>query len=131
MKLADTAAIVTGGASGLGEATARYFAEQGAQVTILDRDAERGAQVAEEIGGHFAQTDVTSEDSVSAAIAHAVEKMGKITACVNCAAGASSFFVIGSSPFTVFRSSLSTAARESAPIATTEASTGRQLVARC
>ncbi|OED47938.1 3-hydroxy-2-methylbutyryl-CoA dehydrogenase [Rhodobacteraceae bacterium (ex Bugula neritina AB1)] len=85
MKLADTAAVITGGASGLGEATARYFAEQGAQVTILDRDAERGPQVATEIGGHFARTDVTSEDSVSAAIAHAVAKMGRITACVNCA----------------------------------------------
>ena len=43
MKLADTAAVITGGASGLGEATARYFAEAGAQVTILDRDASRGA----------------------------------------------------------------------------------------
>ncbi|MFC3615019.1 3-hydroxyacyl-CoA dehydrogenase [Lutimaribacter marinistellae] len=85
MQLSTTAAIVTGGASGLGEATARHFAEQGAQVTILDRDAERGPQVAQEIGGHFVQTDVTSEESVAAAIAHAMEKMGKITACVNCA----------------------------------------------
>lgn len=85
MKLDTTAAIVTGGASGLGEATARHFASQGAQVTILDRDAERGRTVAEEIGGHFAQTDVTDEDSVTAAIALAVEKMGKITAAVNCA----------------------------------------------
>ena len=85
MKLQDTAAIVTGGASGLGEATARYFASQGAQVTIFDRDTERGPKVAEEIGGHFTETDVTSEESVAAAIALAVEKMGKITAAVNCA----------------------------------------------
>ncbi|TMV06498.1 3-hydroxyacyl-CoA dehydrogenase [Ruegeria sediminis] len=85
MQLSTTAAIVTGGASGLGEATARHFAENGAQVTILDRDAERGPQVAAEIGGHFAQTDVTDEASVAAAIAHATEKMGKITATVNCA----------------------------------------------
>ncbi|MCE8545849.1 3-hydroxyacyl-CoA dehydrogenase [Ruegeria pomeroyi] len=85
MQLDTTAAVITGGASGLGEATARYFAENGAQVTILDRDAERGEKVAAEIGGHFAQTDVTSEDSVAAAIAHAMEKMGKITAAVNCA----------------------------------------------
>ncbi|MEO0936788.1 MAG: 3-hydroxyacyl-CoA dehydrogenase [Pseudomonadota bacterium] len=85
MKLATTAAIVTGGASGLGEATARYFASQGATVTLLDRDAERGAAVAAEIGGYFAETDVTDEASVQAAIAHAVEKMGRLTAAVNCA----------------------------------------------
>ncbi|WP_420586874.1 3-hydroxyacyl-CoA dehydrogenase [Ruegeria sp.] len=85
MQLSTTAAVVTGGASGLGEATARHFAEQGATVTILDRDAERGAQVASEIGGYFAQTDVTDEASVAAAIALAMEKMGRITATVNCA----------------------------------------------
>lgn len=85
MKLSQTAAVITGGASGLGEATARHFAANGAQVTLLDRDAERGAAVAAEIGGHFAQTDVTSEESVAAAMALASEKMGKINACVNCA----------------------------------------------
>lgn len=85
MQLDTTAAVITGGASGLGEATARYFAAQGAQVTLLDRDAERGERIAAEIGGHFAQTDVTSEDSVAAAIAHAKDKMGKITVAVNCA----------------------------------------------
>jgi len=85
MKLSTTAAIITGGASGLGEATARHFAQYGAQVTLLDRDADRGANVAAEIGGHFVQTDVTDEDSVSVAIASAAEKMGKISACVNCA----------------------------------------------
>lgn len=85
MQLSTTAAVITGGASGLGEATARHFAGNGAKVTILDRDAERGPKVAAEIGGFFAETDVTSEDSVAAAIALAVEKMGKITAAVNCA----------------------------------------------
>lgn len=85
MKLATTAAVITGGASGLGEATARHFAQAGAQVTILDRDADRGAKVAAEIGGYFAETDVTDEASVAAAIALAVKNMGSITACVNCA----------------------------------------------
>ena len=85
MKLSTTAAVITGGASGLGEATARHFAENGAQVTILDRDAERGPTIAAKIGGHFIQTDVTDEDSVSAAIQGAASAMGKITACVNCA----------------------------------------------
>ncbi len=85
MQLSTTAAIVTGGASGLGEATARHFAAQGAQVTLLDRDTTRGPMVAAEIGGHFAETDVTDEASVAAAIATAMDKMGKITAAVNCA----------------------------------------------
>lgn len=85
MQLDTTAAIITGGASGLGEATARHFAAQGAQVTLLDRDATRGPQVAADIGGHFVETDVTDETSVKAAIAQATEKMGKITAAVNCA----------------------------------------------
>ncbi|UOA31803.1 putative oxidoreductase [Sulfitobacter sp. DSM 110093] len=85
MKLDSTAAIITGGASGLGEATARYFASQGAQVTLLDRDAARGESVAKEIGGHFVLTDVTDESSVQAAVDYAADKMGWITAAVNCA----------------------------------------------
>ncbi|EDQ04774.1 putative oxidoreductase [Sulfitobacter indolifex] len=85
MKLDSTAAIITGGASGLGEATARYFASQGAQVTLLDRDAARGESVAKEIGGHFVLTDVTDESSVQAAVDYAQDKMGWITAAVNCA----------------------------------------------
>lgn len=85
MQLSDTAAIVTGGASGLGEATARHFAKHGAQVTLLDRDAARGPRVAEEIEGHFVQTDVIDEGSVATAIAFALDRMGKITACMNCA----------------------------------------------
>ncbi len=85
MQIANTAAIITGGASGLGEATARAFAAAGAQVTLLDRDAARGQTVAAEIGGHFAETDVTDEVSVAAAIELATSKMGKINAAINCA----------------------------------------------
>jgi len=85
MKLETTAAVITGGASGLGEATARHFASQGAAVTLLDRDADRGAAVAAEIGGHFVETDVTDEASVQAAISAAAQHMGRITAAVNCA----------------------------------------------
>ncbi|WP_415402715.1 SDR family NAD(P)-dependent oxidoreductase [Tateyamaria sp. SN3-11] len=85
MQLNTTQAVVTGGASGLGEATARYFASQGAQVTLLDRDANRGPAVAEEIGGHFAKTDVTDESSVQAAIDLALDRMGGLNAAVNCA----------------------------------------------
>lgn len=85
MRIEDTAAIITGGASGLGEATARHFREKGAQVTLLDRDAERGPQVAEEIGATFVETDVTREASVAQAIGAAVDAMGRITCAVNCA----------------------------------------------
>lgn len=85
MLMQETAAVITGGASGLGEATARLFRASGAQVTILDRDAERGQTVAAEIGATFAQTDVMNEESAKAAIAKAVEAMGKINAVINCA----------------------------------------------
>ncbi|WP_299280633.1 SDR family NAD(P)-dependent oxidoreductase [uncultured Tateyamaria sp.] len=85
MQLNTTQAVVTGGASGLGEATARHFASLGAQVTLLDRDSNRGPEVAAEIGGHFAETDVTDEASVQAAIDLARDKMGGINAAVNCA----------------------------------------------
>ena len=95
MKLSTAAAVVTGGASGLGEATARHFAEQGAIVTLFDRDAERGAAVADEIGGHFVNTDVTDEASVQAAIDTALEQMGRIDVCVNCAGIAYGIKTIG------------------------------------
>ena len=72
MKLDSTiAAIVTGGASGLGEATARQLAASGAKVAILDMQRERGAAVAREIGGLFCEADVTNEPSIDAALASA------------------------------------------------------------
>ena len=83
MDLTTTRAIVTGGASGLGAATAQHFRDIGAQVTILDRDPA-GEAFADSIGAGFAQTDVTDEDSVAAAVARAVDQMGGIDACVNC-----------------------------------------------
>ena len=81
MKLDQSvAAIVTGGASGLGEATARMLARHGVRVAILDMQAARGAIVAQEIGGVFCQADVTSEASVDAALAlaraaHGIERI--------------------------------------------------------
>ena len=69
--LTDTTAIVTGGASGMGEATARRLAAAGATVVILDRDPIKGEKVATDLGGRFVQADVTSEDDVSAAVAAA------------------------------------------------------------
>ena len=73
MKSFDVAAVVTGEASGLGEATARALAARGAAVTILDLQDDRGQALAAELGGHttFVRTDVTDEASVQAALANA------------------------------------------------------------
>ncbi|TNJ44026.1 SDR family NAD(P)-dependent oxidoreductase [Phaeobacter sp. B1627] len=109
MKLATTRAVITGGASGLGEATARHFRTAGAEVTIFDRDADRGQRIADSIGAHFAQTDVTSEASVQAAISLASERMGGISACVNCAGIAHAIKTVGRDgphPLAAFQSTI-------------------------
>lgn len=81
----SVAAIVTGGASGLGEATARMLAAQGARVALLDMQTERGRKVAAEIGGLFCEADVTSAESVAAALAAARAAHGVERIAVNCA----------------------------------------------
>jgi len=86
MKLdSSISAVVTGGASGLGEATARAFAERGVRVAVFDRDAGRGEKVAADIGGIFCQVDVTSDEGVEAGFARAREAHGQERICVNCA----------------------------------------------
>jgi len=77
-------AIVTGGASGLGEATARALAAGGARVVILDRHAEAGQRVAEQIGGVYMLADVSDEDQVQAAVDAAIG-LGPVRVLVNCA----------------------------------------------
>lgn len=94
MDLSNARAIITGGASGLGAATAELFRQRGAQVTVLDRD-EAGQAAADAIGAHFARNDVTDEASVAAAIALAVERMGGIDICVNCAGVATAGKTLG------------------------------------
>lgn len=86
MEISGTSAVVTGGASGLGEATSRLLAERGARVVILDldRQQERGEALAKEIGGLFAPADVTNEEQVKAAVDAAVE-MAPLRSLVNCA----------------------------------------------
>jgi NAD(P)-dependent dehydrogenase (short-subunit alcohol dehydrogenase family) len=81
----DTPAIVTGGASGLGAATARVLARRGVPVTILDRDAARGAKVAGEVHGLFYGTDVTDPAAVDAALARAADAHGPGRLAVTCA----------------------------------------------
>ncbi len=68
MELNGTSAIVTGAASGLGEATARVLARAGAHVIVADVNEDRGKEVAADISGHFAKTDVTDEESVRDAV---------------------------------------------------------------
>ena len=71
MELNGTSAVVTGAASGLGEATARVLARAGAHVVVADVNVDQGKEVAADIGGPFAKTDVTDEESVRAAVAAA------------------------------------------------------------
>src|SRR3954463_8100231 len=87
MKNFDAAAVVTGGASGLGEATTRALAARGAAVTVLDVQEDRGKALAAELGGHttFVRTDVTDEASVQAAIDDATGKDRPLRIAVNCA----------------------------------------------
>jgi NAD(P)-dependent dehydrogenase (short-subunit alcohol dehydrogenase family) len=76
---------VSGGASGLGEATARVLAQAGATVVVADLNTERGKQVAAEIGGQFARTDVADEASVAAAVDLAAATGSPLRTAVSCA----------------------------------------------
>jgi NAD(P)-dependent dehydrogenase (short-subunit alcohol dehydrogenase family) len=87
MDLRDAGAIVAGGASGLGAATARALTERGARVAIADLNEEAGSALAEELGGgaRAFKADVTKEDEVEAAVSGAVEAFGSLRLAVSCA----------------------------------------------
>ena len=85
MDMKGHAAVVTGGASGLGAATAHELARAGAKVTCLDIDIDRARAVADKIGGHAVECDVTSADEAAAALAQARGKHGAARLLVNCA----------------------------------------------
>jgi 3-hydroxyacyl-CoA dehydrogenase / 3-hydroxy-2-methylbutyryl-CoA dehydrogenase len=87
MKIQGCVALVTGGASGLGEATVRRLVGAGAHAVILDRPGSAGDDVARALGERaaFAPADVTSPEEVAAAVALAVERFGTIHVAVNCA----------------------------------------------
>jgi NAD(P)-dependent dehydrogenase (short-subunit alcohol dehydrogenase family) len=85
MNIEGISAVVTGAASGLGEATARELAKRGAKVAIFDRDSDKGEKVASDIGGIFCEVDVTSDEKVAAAFAKARDAHGQERVLVNCA----------------------------------------------
>jgi NAD(P)-dependent dehydrogenase (short-subunit alcohol dehydrogenase family) len=82
-RLQDRVAVITGGAGGIGLATARRFADEGARVVVADVDEETGKGVAEEIGGLFVRADVTSEDDVRAMYAFAKQAYGSVDIAFN------------------------------------------------
>ena len=84
MQIKGNAFIVTGGASGLGEGTARMLAGEGAKVVIADMQADKGQAVAQAIGGAFVKCDVSSEADGQAVVAKATS-LGKLAGLVNCA----------------------------------------------
>jgi NAD(P)-dependent dehydrogenase (short-subunit alcohol dehydrogenase family) len=86
MKINGSVALVTGGASGLGEATVRQLVSRGGQVVIVDLNADRGKRLASELGqaATFAQADVSKAEEVQAAVEQA-KSMGMLRAAINCA----------------------------------------------
>src|SRR5688572_12427044 len=87
MELQHVVAVVTGGASGLGEGTTRRLIAGGAKVVLADLNEEKGQALARELGEHavFCKTNVTSEDEIQAAVDVVVTRFGKLNVLVNCA----------------------------------------------
>ena len=85
MLIKNSVFLITGGASGLGEATARMAAENGGKVVLADLQADKGEKLAQELGGRFVKCDVTSEADGKAAVEAAVKAFGGIHVLVNCA----------------------------------------------
>jgi NAD(P)-dependent dehydrogenase (short-subunit alcohol dehydrogenase family) len=94
MDIAGKVFIVTGGASGLGEGTARMLAASGGKLVIADLQAERGEAVAKELGGVFVRCDVSQEADGQAAV-EAATKLGKLVGLVNCAGIAPAMKTVG------------------------------------
>ncbi len=85
MEINNTVAIVSGGASGMGAATARLLSKMGAKVAIFDKNRELAEKVAAEIKGLAVDCDVTDEQSVETAVKLVTEKWGPARICINCA----------------------------------------------
>ena len=82
-RLQDRTAIVTGGVGGIGLATARRFAEEGAKVVVVDLADEKGAAVAAELGGLYVRCDVTDPEQVDAMVARTIEAYGSVDIAFN------------------------------------------------
>lgn len=95
MQIQGLSAIVTGGASGLGAATARLLAAQGAKVAVFDLNEADGGALAEEIGGTYLRVDVTDEASVEAGLVAAEAAQGVARLLVNCAGVAPAIKTVG------------------------------------
>ena len=85
MQVGGNVAIITGGASGLGAGAARELAKAGGQIAIWDIQEDKGLEIAKEVGGVFCNCDVTSEESVNAAMEETKEALGVGRILVNCA----------------------------------------------
>jgi 3-oxoacyl-[acyl-carrier protein] reductase len=83
MRLKDKVCLITGGAAGIGKATAIRFAEEGAKVVICDLAADQGRKVAQEIGGEFFEVNVTNRGAVQKWVDEVVEKYGRVDVIVN------------------------------------------------
>ena len=95
MQIRGSAALVTGGASGLGAATARWLTREGARVAILDRNAGAGEVLAADIGGVFCRCDVTDPASVEAALARAASAHGPARILIGCAGIGTAARIVG------------------------------------
>jgi NAD(P)-dependent dehydrogenase (short-subunit alcohol dehydrogenase family) len=82
-RLKDKICVITGGASGIGLASARRLTEEGAKVVIGDLDEVRGPEVAEELGGHFERVNVADEEEVKNLFARTVEHFGRVDVAFN------------------------------------------------
>ena len=87
MDINGITALITGGASGLGEACGRLLVKSGAKVALLDLAEEQGQKLAAELGDNalFIKTDVTDENQVASAVAQTLEKFGAVQVAINCA----------------------------------------------
>ena len=108
MEIAGKVFVVSGGASGLGEATCRILAEAGGKVIVADMNTESGKRVADDLGANawFVQTDVTNEDKVQAAINAAVETFGGLHGAISCAGVGMAMRIVskmGPHPLDVFK----------------------------